>query len=901
MTDKPKRNDEFLKRSYNPAEVEDGWYQYWMDADLFSPEADTARDTFNGDQFCIVVPPPNITGGLHIGHALNFTIQDVIIRLKRMQGFETLWLPGYDHAGIATQMIVSRQLEAKGIKREDLGREKFLEKVWEWKELNSNQIINQVQEIGCAMDWKRIRFTLDDNLSRAVREAFVRLYEKGDIYRGTYIVNWCPSCGTAISDLEVDHDEVEGAFYKIAYPLADGSGEMVVSTTRPETMLADTAVAVNPADERYKDLIGKTVILPLMDIEIPIIADDYVDIELGTGCLKITPAHDPNDYEIGLRHNLEMPKCIGPDGNMTDLYAPLAGIDRMEARKKVLELLDERSLMRGEQKHSHQVGHCFRCKTMIEPYVSDQWFLNMERIVKPALEVVRDGRLKLITDKWNKVYFDWLQNIRPWCISRQLWWGHRIPAWYCPNGHMTVARETPGKCAECGSTELTQENDVLDTWFSSSLWPFSTMGWPDETEDLKKFYPSNVLVTAFDILFFWVARMAIMGMEFMDGSPFHDCLLHGLVRDEKGEKMSRTKGNAIDPIEAIEEHGRDVLRFTMNHYFYRGKQDFTLTADRFKGSRFFINKLWNASKFVLMNLGEGFEFKGIPDGIDIDKLSLADKWILTRLDAVIEDYTKYMESYDFGMASNLLYGFIWDEFCDWYLEAVKSDLYGDDEDSKVCIRHILYHCLMTILRLYNPVIPFVTEEIYREFPGDRDDSLTVSKWPEPLGLSIDGAKSVEYFTLLMKLIRGTRYLKKEIGLPDSREVNVIIRPAGVAGRLLEMQRVIYNALAKVGEINFISQDDPRPEGALFNLVDGTEIYMIVEDIEALKNEFMKLTKKVNEREKYIAGLEKKLSNEGFISKAPEDVVDNEREKLASAKRDLVELSNRYERMKDVVG
>ncbi len=902
MTDKPKREKGFLERTYDPGEIEEGWYDYWIENDLFAPETDAARESCNGKPFCIVVPPPNITGGLHVGHALNFTLQDVIIRFKRMQGFETLWLPGYDHAGIATQMIVSRQLEAKGIRREELGREKFLEKVWEWKELNSSQIIEQVQQMGCAMDWKRIRFTLDDMLSRAVREVFVRLYEKGDIYRGTYIVNQCPSCATAISDLEVEHEDIEGAFYDIAYPLADGTGEVVVSTTRPETMLADTAVAVHPDDPRYSDIVGRNVILPLMDIEIPLIADEYVDIELGTGCLKITPAHDPNDYEIGLRHNLPMPKCIGPDGRMTGLFPPLEGVDRMDARKKTLEMLAERGLLRGERKHIHPVGHCFRCKTMIEPYVSEQWFMNMERIVKPAIQIVKDGRLNLITDKWNKVYFDWLENIRPWCISRQLWWGHRIPAWYCPDGHVTVAREDPDACAVCGSTELRQDNDVLDTWFSSSLWPFSTMGWPDETDDLKKFYPSNVLVTAFDILFFWVARMAIMGMEFMGDTPFHDCLLHGLVRDEKGEKMSRTKGNAIDPNQAIAEHGRDVLRHTLMHNSYRGKQEFILSLDRLKSARFFINKLWNASKLVRMNMPDDFTFRWKPGGKGDDaEFSLADKWILTRLDRVVDEYTKYMENYDFGMASNLLYSFIWDEFCDWYLEIAKIDLYGEDEGLKDKMCHILYLCLRTILKLYSPIIPFVTEEIFRELPDTASGSLTTQPWPERLNLQIDGDKAVERFGLLMKLIRAARNLKKEIGLPDSREVEFVIRPIEDTGTLIEEQMAIFKSLAKAGSIRFITTGDPRPEGALYNLVDGNELYLKVDDLEALKAELERLGKKVADKEKYIQSLERKLSSEGFTGKAPEHVVEAEREKLAAAQSDLAELASRFNRMTDIVG
>jgi len=901
MKKKPKRDKAFLDRAYNPAEVEEGWYDYWMDEDLFSPEADAKRRGFNGKQYCIVVPPPNITGGLHIGHSLNFTLQDVTIRFRRMQGYETLWLPGYDHAGIATQMIVSNQLRKKGINREDLGRDKFLEKIWEWKELNSHQIIEQIQQMGCALDWKRTRFTLDDMLSRAVREVFVRLYEKGDIYRGTYIVNWCPSCATAISDLEVNHKDVEGAFWDIAYPLADGSGEVVVSTTRPETMLADTAVAVNPADARYKHLVGKKVMLPLMDIEIPIIADEYVGIELGTGCLKVTPAHDPNDYEIGLRHRLAAPKCIGPDGKMTELFQPLKGMDRFEARKAVLDMLKERELLRGEKKHIHPVGHCFRCATMVEPMVSEQWFLKMDRIVKPAIKVVEEGGVQLITDKWNKVYFDWLENIRDWCISRQLWWGHRIPAWYCPNGHTTVAREEPASCATCGSHELKQDEDVLDTWFSSALWPFSTMGWPDETEDLKKFYPSDVLVTAFDILFFWVARMIIMGMEFMGEIPFHYVLLHGLVRDEKGEKMSRTKGNAIDPMDAIKEHGRDVLRFMLNHHSFRGKQDFTVTPDRLKSARFFINKIWNASKFVLMNLGDDFVYKGIPDGIKLDELSLADRWILARLDEVIDEYTRNMGDFDFGFASNLLYSFIWDEFCDWYLEAVKPGLSSGDEATKNRIRHILYYCLTTILRLYSPVMPFVTEEIYRELPGADSGSLTIQAWPELLGLDIEGDEAKEQFHLLSKFIKAARNLKKEIGLPDNRKVDVIIRAGGDNKKLLEEQKDIFINLAKVGNIQYMDLPDPRPQGALFNLVDGSEIYLIVEDINALKAEFERLKKKVAEKESYVQKLDAKIKSEEFIAKAPKDVLEKEFEKLAVARGDLEELKKRCERIKEVIG
>ncbi|MDK2848602.1 MAG: valyl-tRNA synthetase, partial [Desulfuromonadales bacterium] len=700
-----------LPKGYEPHEVEAKWYGFWTENGLFH-----ADETSPKEPFSIVIPPPNVTGVLHMGHALNNTLQDILVRWKRMQGREALWQPGTDHAGIATQNVVEKQLSSEGCSRHDLGREEFVERVWQWRTESGGQIINQLKRLGASCDWERERFTMDEGLSRAVREVFVTLYEEGLIYRDNRLINWCPRCHTALSDLEVEHQDQKGSLWHLRYPVVGSDRYLVVATTRPETMLGDTAVAVHPEDPRYADLIGKFIMLPLMERQIPIIADEYVDKEFGSGAVKITPGHDFNDFEIGKRHDLEFINIFDESGVVNNNGGRYQGMERFEAREKVLADLDEAGLLERTEEHLNAVGECYRCKTIIEPYMSLQWYVNVKPLAEKAIEAVQTGQTRIIPQQWEKTYFEWMFNIRDWCISRQIWWGHRIPAWFCADcNEVTVSRQDPTTCSHCGGSELRQETDVLDTWFSSALWPFSTMGWPDKTATLEKFYPTSCLITGFDILFFWVARMMMMGIRFMGQVPFKDVYIHALVRDAQGQKMSKSKGNVIDPLTVIDEYGTDAFRFTLAAFAAQGR-DVKLSLDRIAGYRNFVNKLWNASRFALMNL-EGFD----PAGIDLDNsdLALSERWILTRLIEVAGEAGQALEEYRFNEAAGVLYAFTWHEFCDWFIELSKDDLYGEDETRKATSRAVLYTVLEQLLRLLHPFMPFVTEEIWQALPGRR--------------------------------------------------------------------------------------------------------------------------------------------------------------------------------------
>ncbi|MDP3016627.1 MAG: valine--tRNA ligase, partial [Deltaproteobacteria bacterium] len=693
-----------LDKSYDPHQVEEKWYRFWMEQQYFR-----ADESSNSQAYSIVIPPPNVTGVLHIGHALNNTLQDILIRFKRMEGCSVLWMPGTDHAGIATQNVVERQLMEEGLDRHALGRDKFIERVWKWKEQSGGTIINQLKKLGASCDWSRERFTMDEGLSEAVREVFIHLYQEGLIYRGHYIINWCPRCQTALSDLEVEHHEISGKLYHLRYPFREGNHFVVVATTRPETVLGDTAVAVHPEDERYQGDIGRKVILPVLGREIPVIGDPYVDMEFGTGCLKITPAHDFNDFEIGLKHGLEQVKVIDEEGRMNEHAGPYQGLDRFVCRERIVEDFKQEGVLIKTEDYHHKVGHCYRCKTIVEPNLSLQWFVRTKPLAQPAIEAVRTGRTRIVPELWEKTYYEWMENIKDWCISRQIWWGHRIPAWYCEAcGEVIVAKEEPRSCSKCGSNQLKQETDVLDTWFSSALWPFSTMGWPEETAELKVFYPTSVLVTGFDILFFWVARMMMMGLKFMGDVPFRDVYIHGLVRDEKGEKYSKTRGNVVDPLDLIDRFGADALRFTLAALTMPGS-DLKLSESRTEGYRHFANKIWNASRFALMNL-EALSPDAMAQTHSPEEFSLPDRWIRGRLNETIRSVRKALEEYKFNEACHILYQFIWHEFCDWYLEMTKLYLYREgDQKRQDLTRQTLLEVLDAILRLLHPFMPFITE------------------------------------------------------------------------------------------------------------------------------------------------------------------------------------------------
>ena len=858
-----------LAKKYDPSQVEDRLYKEWTEKGYFHAEPDDSKTPFT-----IVIPPPNITGQLHMGHALDNTLQDILIRWKRMQGYCALWLPGTDHASIATEARIVETMAKEGLKKEDIGREKFLERAWEWKRVYGGRIVEQLKKLGSSCDWERERFTMDEGLSKAVLEVFVRLYEKGLIYRGDRIINWCPKCCTSISDAEVEYEEQEGSFWHIKYPIKDGDGFVTVATTRPETMLGDTAVAVNPEDERYKDLVGKTVILPLMDREIPVIADSYVDKEFGTGVVKITPAHDPNDFEVGLRHGLEQIRVMDDRAVMNEDAGRYAGLDRYEARKKIVEDLKELGLLAKIEGHKHNVGTCYRCGTVIEPILSRQWFVKMKPLAEPAIEVVRNGTVKFVPERFSKIYFNWMENIQDWCISRQLWWGHRIPAYYCQGcGEMTVAREQPDTCPVCGSPNLEQDPDTLDTWFSSALWPFSTLGWPEKTRDLEYFYPTDVLVTGYDIIFFWVARMIFSALEHTGREPFKYVFIHGIVRDAQGRKMSKSLGNGIDPLEVIEQYGTDALRFALTTGNSPGN-DLRFSTEKVEAGRNFANKIWNAARFVLMNFDEGVDFSRI----DRSKLTTADKWILSRANTVVKEVTENLENFELGIALQKIYEFIWEEFCDWYIELVKPRLFDRDDPTRLEAQWVLNHVLGTAMKLLHPYMPFVTEEIYRYLIND-DESIMISVWPV-YDESLAFTRDEKDMGLVMDAIKAVRNIKAEMNVPPSKKIKIIFVAGESEREILKDGTKFIERLAGASEIIIQADRAGVPDNAVTAVVSGAEIFVPLEDLVDIAKELERLGKEKENLEKELERVNGKLSNEGFVSKAPAKVVEEERAKKA---------------------
>ncbi|SHE94891.1 valine--tRNA ligase [Alkalibacter saccharofermentans] len=880
-------NKKQLSKSYDPIEFEDEIYENWERRGYFKPEANN-----DGKPYTIVMPPPNITGQLHLGHAFDGTLQDIIIRWKRMQGFSALWLPGTDHASIATEVkVVEKIKEDEGKTKEELGREEFLNRAWDWAVVYKKRIVDQFKKLGASCDWDRERFTMDEGCSEAVVETFVRLYGKGLVYRGNRIINWCPDCKTALSDAEVEYSEKSGNLYHLRYPLESGDKYLVVATTRPETMLGDSGVAVNPNDERYKDLIGKNVILPLMNRKIPIIADDYVDMEFGTGAVKMTPAHDPNDFEVGLRHNLDQIRVLDDSGIMNEHAGDYKGLERYEARKKVLEDLKALGLIEKIQEHVHNVGACYRCDTVVEPIISRQWFVSMEPLAKPAIDVVRDGKTKFVPERFSKIYFNWMENIKDWCISRQLWWGHRIPAYYCDDcNEVMVSKDEVTSCGKCGSGNVRQDEDVLDTWFSSALWPFSTLGWPENTEDLNKFYPNNLLVTGFDIIFFWVARMIFSGIEQMGETPFSDVYIHGLIRDAQGRKMSKSLGNGVDPLEVIEKYGADPLRFTIVTGNAAGN-DIRWHDEKVIANRNFANKIWNASKFVIMNT-ENDVILEIADVKD-DLLSM-DKWILSRLNQITREVNENMEKYELGIAAQKLYDFLWNEYCDWYIELVKSRLYGDD-DSKKAAQATLKHVLKTSLKLLHPFMPFITEKLFLAIQ-DEEETVMLSRWPEWKEDHCYNAEESE-IGFVMDAIRAVRNIKAELNVPPSKKVSIFVVPfdSKIEEIIIKNESYIKN-LANGSSVKAVGKDHGL-ENATAALIDGAEIMIPLDELVDKEKELERLNKEKDNLAKEIDRVVKKLSNEGFIKKAPEKVVEEEKakqEKYQKMYDNVLEMIKKYE-------
>ncbi|HHW92528.1 MAG TPA: valine--tRNA ligase [Firmicutes bacterium] len=869
-----------LPTVYDPKVVEDKWYQYWIEGDYFKPEIDPEQEPFT-----IVIPPPNVTGALHMGHALDNTIQDVLIRWKRMTGVPTLWLPGTDHAGIATQAKVVASLAEEGLTPHDVGREKFLERTWQWKEQYGGRIIEQLKRLGASCDWSRERFTMDEGCSRAVREVFVSLFEKGLIYRGDYIINWCPRCGTAVSDIEVEHEETEGKLWHFRYPLVEGDGYVTVATTRPETILGDTAVAVHPNDERYRDLVGKSLILPGVGRHIPIVADPYVDPEFGTGAVKVTPAHDPNDFQIGLRHGLEQVVVIAPDGTMNEKAGKYQGMDRLACREALVADFAREGYLVKVEEHHHAVGHCSRCNTTIEPLLSKQWFVKMKPLAEPALAAVRKGQIRFVPERFTKIYCDWLENIRDWCISRQLWWGHRIPVWYCQGcGEVIASRVDLDHCPHCGG-KVEQDPDVLDTWFSSALWPFSTLGWPDQTEDLGYFYPTSVLVTGRDIIFFWVARMIFMGLAFMQEEPFREVLIHGLVLDSQGRKMSKSLGNGIDPLEVIEEYGADTLRFMLITSITPGN-DMRFYWERVENCRNFANKIWNASRFALLNLA-GFQ----PEGIDENRLaySMADRWILSRLNRTIARVTEELEQYQLGEAATILYEFIWGELCDWYIEMIKPRLYGkEDEEGRRASRYVLWKVLENTLRLLHPFMPFITEEIWQHLPHS-GPSICVAPWPEAGDTDPVVEEEMER---IMAVIRGVRNIRAEMSIAPGKKAPVVIQAPAPLQPQLESGIPYLIQLAGAGTVSIQMAGTEKPRQAAAAIVGGVEVYVPLEGLIDIDKEIARLRKEQQALEKEVQRAATKLQNENFLAKAPAQVVAKEREKEQEYRDKLIKVKER---------
>ena len=868
-----------LEKQYDPSSFEDRTYKFWVDNGYF--HADVKSDK---KPYTIVIPPPNITGQLHMGHALDNTLQDILIRYHRMNGYDTLWLPGTDHASIATEAKIVEAMRKEGITKEDIGREKFLERAWEWKKQYGGRIIEQLKKMGSSCDWDRERFTLDEGCNKAVVEVFNNLYEKGLIYRGKRIVNWCPHCLTSISDAEVEYEDQAGHFWHLKYPFADGSGYLELATTRPETLLGDTAVAVNPDDERYKDMVGKMLDLPIVHRQIPVIADSYVDIEFGTGVVKITPAHDPNDFEVGLRHNLEVIDVMTDDAHIKEGWGKYSGMDRYECRDAIVEDLKAEGALLEVEDYSHNVGTCYRCGTTIEPKVSKQWFVSMKPLAGPAIDAVKNGETKFVPKRYEKKYFHWLENIRDWCISRQLWWGHRIPAWYCDDcGEITVGRTTPEKCCKCGSTHIHQDPDTLDTWFSSALWPFSTMGWPDETEDFKKYYPTDTLVTGYDIIPFWVMRMMFSGIEQTGKVPFNTVLIHGLVRDAQGRKMSKSLGNGIDPLLVIDEYGADALRFTLATGNSPGN-DMRFSDDRVKASRNFANKLWNAARFVLMYLGDDYDYQGLPKN-----LLLEDKWIVSKVNSLAKEVTENLDKFELGIAVQKLYDFIWDVFCDWYIEIAKIRLQGEDESAKNDAKSVLVFVLTYILKLLHPFMPFITEEIYQAIPHDTE-SIMISKWcvyDESLNFADDEAQMEK----IMTAIRAIRNRRAEMNIPPSKKSKVYIETAEFA--VFEKGVDFVKRLAYANDVE-IAQSYGDLGNVVTIITDSAKIYIPLGDLVDFEAEKKRLQKELAAAEDKLAFINKKLSNPGFVNKAPEKVVNQNREDAAKLEEKISAIKKSIE-------
>ena len=860
-----------LAKAYEPHEVEERIYEFWMNGNYFHAEVDSKKKPYT-----IVIPPPNITGQLHMGHALDETLQDILIRFRRMQGYSALWLPGTDHASIATEAKIVEAMKQEGVTKEDIGRDGFMKRAWEWKEKYGGTIISQLKKLGSSCDWDRERFTLDGGCSKAVKEVFVKLYNEGLIYRGERMINWCPNCKTSISDAEVDFAEKDGNFWHIRYPLADGSGYLNLATTRPETMLGDTAVAVHPEDERYQHLIGKMLILPLVGREIPIVADTYVEQDFGTGVVKITPAHDPNDFEVGLRHNLPVINIMDESGIINENGGEYQGMDRLDARKKIVKALEEQGYLIKVEPIKHNVGTCYRCKTVVEPRVSKQWFVKMEPLAKPAVKAVEDGEVKFVPERFDKIYFNWMNNIKDWCISRQLWWGHRIPAWYCDDcNEITVSIETPHACCKCGSTHIHQDEDTLDTWFSSALWPFSTLGWPDSTEELNYFYPTNTLVTGYDIIFFWVARMIFSGLAHMGKVPFDTVFIHGIVRDANGVKMSKSLGNGIDPLEVIDQYGADALRFMLATGNSPGN-DMRYSPEKVEASRNFANKIWNAARFILMNL-EGHEIKNeLPN-----ELTTEDKWIISSFNRVAKEITENLEKFELGIAAQKIYDFLWDVFCDWYIEIAKIRMNSDDAQTAQNAREVLVWVMTGTLKLLHPFMPFITEEIWQTLPHE-GDALIVAQWPEYCQ-EHDFPEAELEMQRIMDVIRGVRNRRAEMNVPPSRKTNLYIATA--EPNTFENGIAILNKLAYATQITIGQAFDI--EGAVTIVTNDAKVYIPMDELVDKKAELARLNRELETAKKQFAQVNGKLNNQGFLSKAPAQVVEG-------VKKDFETLTERIQ-------
>lgn len=855
-----------IAKTYDPKEFENKLYERWLSRGYFIPEVDK-----NKEPFTIVMPPPNITGQLHLGHALNGTVQDVLIRWKRMQGYSALWLPGEDHASIATEVKVEEELRKNGIIKKEIGRDAFLEHVWEWTYKYRARIKNQFQKLGVSCDWTRERFTMDEGLNNAVKTVFVELYNKGLIYQGSRIINWCPRCKTALSDAEVEYSEQQGHFWHIKYMVKDSEEYVVIATTRPETMLGDTAVAVNPNDDRYKRLVGKTLILPIVNREIPVIEDSYVDMEFGTGCVKITPAHDPNDFEVGMRHKLENIRVMNDDGTMNELAGKYKGLDRYEARKSIVSELKEQGLLLKIEEHNHNVGECYRCSTTVEPILSKQWFVKMKPLAEPAIDVVRDGKVKFVPDRFSKIYFNWMENIQDWCISRQLWWGHRIPVWYCEDcNEVIVSKETPKNCPKCNSNRLKQDEDVLDTWFSSALWPFSTLGWPEKTPDLDYFYKTDVLVTAYEIIFFWVARMIFSGLECMKEIPFKYVLIHGIVRDSEGRKMSKSLGNGIDPLEVIETYGADALRYMLITGNSPGN-DMRYYNERVEAARNFANKIWNASRFVIMNLSmENINKEDIENS-----LSIEDKWIISRFNSVVSEVTENMNKFELGISAQKIYDFAWDEFCDWYIEFVKPRLYGENNLNRKACEYTLKSILSGILKLLHPFMPFITEEIYTHLYGE-DKTIVNENWPK-YEESLNNKEAEANISFIIEAIKGIRNVRTEMNVPPSKKAKLYFETSDNSIiKIIKEGQIFFEKLS--GAASVIINNNEFNEEAVSVILHGAKVYIPLEDLIDFEKEIERLNKEKDRLQKELDRVEGKLNNEKFVSKAPANIIAEEKEK-----------------------